>query len=155
MKKYIEVINHALSMDLGAGATLSLCIMFMFSKSKFLKSLGRLGFLPGLFNINEPIIFGAPIVVNPVLAIPFILAPIVMTIVSYIATRTGLVPMMMAQLPFTLPAPIAAWMSTDWSVMAGILVIINFVISLVIFYPFFKIFEKKQLAMEAAEEAAE
>jgi PTS system cellobiose-specific IIC component len=136
----------------GAGTTLALVCLFMFSKSKFLKSLGRVSFLPGLFNINEPIIFGAPIVMNPILAIPFILAPVVTTILSYILTRANVVPMMMAQLPFTLPAPIAAWMSTNWSIMAGILVMINFVIALLIYYPFFKVFEKQQLAQEAAEE---
>ncbi|EGT4160192.1 PTS sugar transporter subunit IIC, partial [Clostridioides difficile] len=68
----------------GAGATLALVVMFMFSKSQYLKSLGRLGFLPGLFNINEPIIFGAPIVMNPILGIPFIIGPIIMTILSYV-----------------------------------------------------------------------
>ncbi|WP_131021508.1 PTS sugar transporter subunit IIC, partial [Clostridioides difficile] len=70
----------------GAGATLALVVMFMFSKSQYLKSLGRLGFLPGLFNINEPIIFGAPIVMNPILGIPFIIGPIIMTILSYVLT---------------------------------------------------------------------
>ena len=136
----------------GAGTTLALVCLFMFSKSKFLKSLGRVSFLPGLFNVNEPIIFGAPIVMNPILAVPFILAPVVTTILSYILTRTNVVPMMMAQLPFTLPAPLAAWMSTNWSIMAAILVIINFIIALLIYYPFFKIFEKQQLAKEEAGE---
>src|SRR5699024_2187733 len=60
----------------GAGGTLALVVLFMFSKSAYLKDLGKLSFLPGLFNINEPIIFGAPIVMNPILGIPFILAPL-------------------------------------------------------------------------------
>ena len=87
---------------------------------------------------------------NPILAIPFIVAPIIMTIVSYLFTVSGLVPLMMAKLPFTLPAPLAAVMSTDWSIMAGVLVIINFIIALVIYYPFFKMFEKQQLEKEEA-----
>lgn len=136
----------------GAGGTLALVILFMFSKSKYLRSLGRLGFLPGLFNINEPIIFGAPIVMNPILAIPFILAPLVTTLLSYVLTVTKVVPMMMARLTFTLPAPMAAIMSTNWSIMAGVLVVINFIIMLAIYYPFFKIFEKQELAKEAKEE---
>jgi len=139
----------------GSGATLALVVLFMFSKSKYLKSLGRLGFLPGLFNINEPIIFGAPIVMNPLLAIPFIVSPLIMTVIAYIATVTNLVPMMVARLGFTIPAPIAAWMSTNWSITAGILVIVNFVVSLLVYYPFFKVFEKQQLAQEAAEIAEE
>lgn len=132
----------------GAGTTLALVVLFLFSKSKYLKKLGKLCLIPGIFNINEPIIFGAPIVMNPVLAIPFILAPMVVTTISYFFTVSGLVPMMMAKLPFTLPAPMAAVMSTDWSIMAGILVILNFFIALAIYYPFFKMFERQQLAKE-------
>ncbi|MDB3171816.1 PTS sugar transporter subunit IIC [Clostridioides difficile] len=135
----------------GAGATLALVVMFMFSKSQYLKSLGRLGFLPGLFNINEPIIFGAPIVMNPILGIPFIIGPIIMTILSYVLTITGVIPMMVARLPFAMPAPIAAVMSTNWSILAGILVLINFVISFAVYYPFFKVFEKQQLQREQEE----
>ncbi|WP_032120510.1 PTS sugar transporter subunit IIC [Clostridium amazonitimonense] len=135
----------------GSGATLALVVMFLMSKSKYLKSLGRLSLLPGLFNINEPIIFGAPIVMNPILAIPFILAPMVMAVLSYFLTVTGVIPMMMARLPFTMPSPLAAVMSTNWSIMAGVLVVINFIISFVIYYPFFKVFEKQQLEKEKSE----
>lgn len=136
----------------GTGATLALVFMFLFSKSTYLKSLGRLSLLPGIFNINEPIIFGAPIVMNPILAIPFISAPIVMTVVGYFATVSGIVPMMMAKLPFTIPTPIAAVMSADWTMSAGILTVINFLISFAIYYPFFKVFEKQQLEKELAEQ---
>lgn len=139
----------------GAGTTLALVVLFMFSKSKYLKSLGRLSILPGLFNINEPMIFGAPIVMNPVLGIPFIVAPLVTTTISYVLTVSGLVPMMVARLPFAIPAPFAAWMSTNWSVAAGVLVVFNFFITLAIYYPFFKVFEKQQLAQEKEEEQAE
>lgn len=139
----------------GAGTTLALVVLFMFSKSKYLKSLGRLSILPGLFNINEPMIFGAPIVMNPVLGIPFILAPLVTTTLSYVLTVSGLIPMMTARLPFAIPSPITAWMSTNWSVAAGVLVIANFLITLAIYYPFFKVFEKQQLAREAEEQAQE
>ncbi|MEC6746943.1 PTS transporter subunit EIIC [Marinilactibacillus sp. XAAS-LB27] len=138
----------------GAGGTLALVVLFLFSKSKYLKSLGRLSFLPGLFNINEPIIFGAPIVMNPILGIPFIVAPLVTTTLSYILTVTEVVPMMMARLPFTVLSPIAAWISTNWSVMAGLLVIINFIITIAIYYPFFKVFEKQQLLKEQEETEA-
>lgn len=139
----------------GAGTTLALVVLFLTSKSKYLKSLGRLSLLPGLFNINEPIIFGAPIVMNPVLAIPFILAPLVLTTLSYFLTITGVIPLMMARLPFTMPSPVAAVMSTNWNLMAGVLVIINFIIALVIYYPFFKMFEKQQLSKESLHEVEE
>ncbi len=136
----------------GAGTTLALVLLFMVSKSKYLKQLGRLSFIPGLFNINEPIIFGAPIVMNPILCIPFIVAPLVTTTIAYTFHKLGLIPLMMARLPFTVPAPLAAVISTDWAIMSGVLVIINFIVSLAIYYPFFKQFEKEQLANELAEE---
>ncbi|WP_294891414.1 PTS sugar transporter subunit IIC [uncultured Lactobacillus sp.] len=132
----------------GAGGTLALVVLFMFSKSKYLKDLGKLSILPGLFNINEPIIFGAPIVLNPILGIPFILAPLVTTTISYFATTSHLVPMMMVRLPFTIPAPIAAIMSTNWSWNAVILSVVNFIIYIIIYYPLFKVFEKQQLEKE-------
>uniref|UniRef100_UPI0025B87308 PTS sugar transporter subunit IIC n=1 Tax=Enterococcus sp. TaxID=35783 RepID=UPI0025B87308 len=135
----------------GAGTTLALVVLFLFSKSKYLKQLGRLSILPGIFNINEPVIFGAPIVMNPILGIPFLVAPLITTTISYFATTTKIVPMMAARLGFAIPAPIAAWMSTNWSVAAGILVVINFLITLAIYYPFFKVFEKQQLDREQEE----
>lgn len=132
----------------GAGGTLALVVLFMFSKSAYLKDLGKLSFLPGLFNINEPIIFGAPIVMNPILGIPFILGPLVTGTLSYVLTITGVVPMMMARLPFTVPSPLGAFVSTNWSIPAMILVFVNFLIDLANYYPFFKVFEKQQLEKE-------
>ncbi|MFT8411022.1 MAG: PTS transporter subunit EIIC [Schleiferilactobacillus perolens] len=132
----------------GSGTTIALAILFLTSKSKFAKQMGKLTIVPGAFNISEPLVFGTPIVMNPILVIPFILAPIVLTIVSYIATITGLVPMMMAKLPFTLFGPLGALMSTNWSIPAAILNIVNILIAIAIYYPFFKIFEKEQLELE-------
>lgn len=136
----------------GAGGTLALVVLFLFSKSEYLRSLGRLSFVPGLFNINEPVIFGTPIVMNPILAIPFIVAPLVTTTLSYFLTVTDLVPLMMARLPFSMISPIAAWISTDWNVFAGVLVVINFFITLAIYYPFFKVFEDQQIKRELEEQ---
>lgn len=132
----------------GAGGTLALVVLFMFSKSAYLKDLGKLAILPGLFNINEPVVFGAPIVMNPILGIPFIIGPLVTGTLSYVMTVTGVVPMMMARLPFTMPGPLGALISTNWSVPAMILSCVNFLIDLAIYYPFFKVFEKQQLARE-------
>ena len=139
----------------GAGTTLSLVVLMMFSKSTYLKSLGRLSFLPGLFNINEPVIFGTPIVMNPILGIPFIVAPLITTTLSYFLTVANIIPMMAARLAFAIPAPITAWMSTNWSFSAAVLVIVNFLITMAIYYPFFKVYEKQQLDKEAEELVAE
>lgn len=139
----------------GAGTTLALVIMFMFSKSKYLRQLGRLSFLPGLFNINEPIIFGAPIVMNPILAVPFIVTPLVNLFIAYFFTIMDWVPRMVAKAPFTVPAPIGAMMSSNWNVMSFFLVLICFAVSWIIYWPFFRIFERRNLETEAAAEAEE
>ncbi|GBU10482.1 PTS system cellobiose-specific IIC component [Erysipelotrichaceae bacterium] len=132
----------------GAGTTLALVVMFCFSKSVFLKQLGKLSFLPGIFNINEPMIFGAPIVMNPILAIPFILTPVVNIIIAYTLTIMNILPRMVAKPPFTMPAPLGAMMSTNWNIMSFIMVFVFFFISYIIYWPFFKIFEKRMIDQE-------
>ena len=138
----------------GAGTTLALVVMFCFSKSDFLKQLGRLSFIPGLFNINEPVIFGAPIVMNPILAIPFILTPIVNLIIAYTLTILNVLPRMVAKPPFTMPAPLGAMMSTNWNVMSFIMVIVFFIISFIIYWPFFRLYEKRMVEAEHADKKA-
>ena len=132
-----------------------LLAIFIASKRAEYRDLAKMSFIPGIFNINEPVIFGAPIVMNPILGIPFLVAPLITTTISYFATTTGIVPMMAARLGFAIPAPIAAWMSTNWSVAAGILVVVNFLITLAIYYPFFKVFEKQQLEREEGQATQE
>ncbi|MCY6371880.1 PTS sugar transporter subunit IIC [Clostridium ganghwense] len=132
----------------GAGATLGLCILLCFSKSEYLKRVGRFSIIPGLFNINEPLIFGVPLVMNPIIAIPFILAPVVCGIVSYMATVAGLVGRVSILAPWTLPAPIGAFMATNGDWKAFVLVIVNIALSTLIYYPFFKAYEKKMIQEE-------
>jgi cellobiose PTS system EIIC component len=131
----------------GSGGTLSLCILFLFSKSVYLKQVGKFSIVPGIFNINEPIMFGAPIVLNPLLAIPFVLGPVLNCTTSYIAMSLGLVNKVSVMAPWVLPAPIKAVMATnDWR--AAVLVIFNFAIATLIYYPFFKMYEKNLLKEE-------
>ncbi|WP_443659410.1 PTS sugar transporter subunit IIC [Clostridium algidicarnis] len=138
----------------GAGATLSLAIIMCFSKSEYLKRVGRFSIIPGIFNINEPLIFGAPIVMNPILAIPFILGPVVSGIIAYAATAAGLVSKVTVMAPWTLPAPIGAFVATGGDWRAAVLVIINIAIVAVIYYPFFKAYEKKMILEEKQSEIA-
>ncbi|SKA09337.1 PTS system, cellobiose-specific IIC component [Pilibacter termitis] len=135
----------------GGGGTLALCAMMCFSKSKFLKKLGRLSIIPGVFNINEPLLFGVPIVLNPILALPFLVAPIVCTFVTYFAFVSGIVPGMGYPLAavWTVPSIFSAVIATT-SIRSAVLVVVNFVIYFVIYYPFFKTFEKKQLLEEGS-----
>lgn len=76
----------------GAGATIVVSVLFIFfCKSKFLKEVGRFSIIPGIFNINEPMIFGAPMMLNPYMFIPFNLVPLVLTIISYFAVKLEMV----------------------------------------------------------------
>ncbi|MGL5915410.1 MAG: PTS transporter subunit EIIC, partial [Culicoidibacterales bacterium] len=136
----------------GSGATIGLVIlMTFFAKSQYLKQLGRVSFVPSLFNINEPIIFGAPIVMNPVLIIPFVVAPLVMITTAALAMNLGLVGPMGARAPWTLPGPRGAAMSVEsGNFFAFILCIINILISLAIYFPFFKAYDKQMVAQETS-----
>lgn len=139
----------------GSGATMALCILFLTAKSTYLKQVGRFSIVPAIFNINEPMIFGAPIVMNPILAIPFVLAPTVITIISYFAVNLGLVNGFTVNAPWTLPAPIGAFLAAgnDWK--AAVLVIINIAVAGLIYYPFFKIYDKKMLEEERTQTETE
>ncbi len=134
----------------GAGATLSLAFLMAFlGKSEFSKKMGRFTLVPGIFNINEPLIFGVPIVMNPFFAIPFVLAPVVMGIITYLAMGVfHLVNYPIAIVPWTLPAPIGAMMATGLDWRAGVLAIVNIAVAGVIYYPFFKAFDKSMIAKE-------
>lgn len=134
----------------GAGATLSLAFLMAFlGKSDFCKKMGRFTFIPGIFNINEPLIFGVPIVMNPFFALPFILAPLAMGIVTYLAMGVfHLVSYPIAIVPWTLPAPIGALMATGFDWRAAVLAVVNIVIAGVIYYPFFRAFDKSMLDKE-------
>ncbi|MBC5625908.1 PTS sugar transporter subunit IIC [Clostridium sp. NSJ-49] len=138
----------------GAGATLGLAILLALrAKSQYGKMLGKTTVIPAIFNINEPIMFGAPIVLNPILIIPFILAPIINIIIAWAATNFGLVPAMYIAAPWTLPAPLFAFMATGGSWQAAILGFVLIFVSVLVYYPFFKMYDKKLLAEEQGEES--
>lgn len=134
----------------GAGATLALVVLFTFiGKSKQVKSLGRLSIGSSIFNINEPVIFGTPIVLNPILVIPFILVPMVITIISYFAMDLGWVarPCGIA-VPWTSPILISGYLATGGKISGVILQIVNFIIAMLLYYPFFKIWDSRKLKEE-------
>src|SRR5699024_2248883 len=119
----------------GSGATIGLAILLLFrSKSAYGKTLGRTGIIPAIFNINEPVIFGAPIVLNPILMIPFVVIPIILAIIAWIATNLGLVGKVITIAPWTLPGPIGAFFATG-DIRASILNIILIILSVILYYP--------------------
>ena len=133
----------------GGGSTLSLVfLMVFFGKSERMKKLGRLAIVPGIFGINEMIIFGLPVVLNPLIVIPFILTPLVNTILATIATLIGLIPYTTgAALPWTTPFFFSGWLSTG-SIVAGLFQIVLIIIGMGIYYPFFRVIDKQYLHEE-------
>ncbi|MGF1909844.1 PTS transporter subunit EIIC [Vibrio kasasachensis] len=134
----------------GAGGTFGLVLLMMRSKATQLKTIGKMSVVPGMFNINEPVIFGTPIVMNPIYFIPWIVAPFINTTIVWMAFKTGFVAKIIALPPWTMPAPIGAVMSTN-SITAAVVVLTCLTVSVVVFYPFMKIHEKQLLAEELAQ----
>lgn len=131
----------------GSGATLGLTLLMLRSKSSQLKTVGRVGILPGLFNINEPILFGTPVILNPILGIPLIIAPVINTIIGYTAIKLGLVRKIFVAAPWTTPAVIGLPISAmDWR--GFVLIILLILVDMAIYYPFFKSYEKTLLEQE-------
>lgn len=136
----------------GAGATLGLIIiMVLFSKSKQMKQLAKLGLGPAFFNINEPIIFGTPIMFNPIMFVPFILVPTINVIVGYLAIYTGIIsPFTGVTVPWTLPPILSGLILGGWKLallQAGLILL-----SALIYLPFFKVHDKMLAENEAMEE---
>lgn len=134
----------------GGSATIGLAIcLFLFSKSKSYKTLGRLAFIPSLFNINTAILFTFPTVLNPIMLIPFVLTPTVNAIVTYISMSTGLVPMTTGVvLPWSMPPIIGGFLATGASWQGAILQVVLIAISFAIYYPFFKVADHREFEKE-------
>jgi PTS system cellobiose-specific IIC component len=139
----------------GSGATLPLAFYFIRSKAPRLRRVGWLGIWPGIFNINEPITFGAPVIFNPVLAIPFIVITFLNATVAYLAHTAGLVSPTYIAAPWTLPSPLLMLMATGFDWRAAVLAVITeFVIPGVIWWPAFKAWERQVLEKEVVPVAA-
>lgn len=134
----------------GTGCTLTLCILFLLCKSAKLKGLGRTCILPGIFNINEPIVFGS-IVFNPLLMIPMWINPIVVSIITYLVMKAGMVTIPSSSfLLWYMPIPIQTYL-TNYDFRGVILVLLLLVLTAIIWYPFVVAYDKQCLEEEAAE----
>ena len=134
----------------GSGLTIGLVTyMIFFAKSKQCKELGKLGGVPGIFNINEPILFGTPIVMNPFLALPFIGMPVLSGIITYFALATGLVPLFSAiTVPWTTPPIISGFIIGGWR--AALLQAVILVLSFFAYLPFIRKIDKMNFEAEKA-----
>ncbi|MDR1138395.1 MAG: PTS transporter subunit EIIC [Clostridiales bacterium] len=134
----------------GSGVGLGIVIaMFVASKSKAKRTLANLSAAPAAFNINEPVIFGLPIVLNPIFAIPFILGPIVCFTLAYIATAIGWVNPTAYITPWTTPPILSGLFATGFDWRAPILQLINLAACVVIYFPFIKIADNIDIRNEA------
>lgn len=130
-------------------------LVYMFMSSKKLPHLKPLGLIclpPAVFCIIEPIMFGLPVVMNGFLLIPFILTHTLTAALTYWLTKIGFVGKMYMSLPWATPSPILGYLSAGGSIGGFVVVFINFVIGLVIFYPFWKAYEKSEVAKLNTEE---
>lgn len=132
----------------GGGSTLSLVIaMVLFCKSKRITELGKLSGIPALFGINEPIIFGLPIVLNPVMIVPFVIVPTVNIVISYFAMATGMVPICSGiNIPWTTPIFISGLLATNW--VGALLQVALLILGVFLYMPFIKILDKQYLKEE-------
>ena len=139
----------------GAGGTLIVVfIMIFFMKSKHLKDLGKLAIGPGVFNVNEPVQFGLPMVLNPICFVPMIVGPLLATLVAYYAMALGIVPLCTGvQIPWTTPFFIGGMMATN-SVMGGVLQLVQMLVIAIVWFPFLKIIDRQSLE-EITEEIAQ
>lgn len=138
----------------GSGMTLAVVIgIFLIGRSRQLKELGKLGGPPGIFNVNEPIIFGLPIIMNPLAIIPWLLAPVVITVITYFAMATGLVPKPAGIIvPWTTPVGISGFMATGNAWQGAVLQFFNMAVVFLIWWPFLKILDKNYYESEEKEE---
>lgn len=124
---------------------LPLIILMMMSGVKRYKTLGKLALAPSIFNIAEPIMYGLPIVLNPILFVPWVFGHLFLFGFSYFVISIGLVPAPFAAVPFTVPGPIAGYLGTGGSWAGAALATVNLVIMFFIWLPFFKVLDKQAL----------
>lgn len=140
----------------GTGATLVVPFMFMWlAKSKQNRAIGKASFLPTTFGVNEPILFGAPLVLNPIFFVPFVFTPVINVWIFKFFVDVFKMNSFMYFLPWTTPAPIGLLLGTGLTKLAFILAPLLIVIDVLIYYPFFKIYDNQILENEKLKNSEE
>jgi len=130
----------------GAGATLPVAFLLLFSRAPRLRLLARATVAPALCNINEPLLFGLPIVANPFLVVPFVGVPLMTGTIAYFATANNLVSRAYTYIPGLVPAPAGVYLATlDWR--AVILVLVNIALATIVYLPFVRAYERHEAAL--------
>ncbi|MDT2403440.1 PTS transporter subunit EIIC [Enterococcus avium] len=127
----------------GSGVTIGLLIaILLVSKRDDMREITKLSLAPGIFNINEPVIFGMPIMLNPILAIPFIATPLITGTIGYIATSLGFAAKAVVMVPWPMPPIVNAYLATAGDIGAVVTQIICIIVSILIYLPFVKVSNK-------------
>lgn len=138
----------------GTGATLVVPFMFMWlTKSKRNRAIGRASVVPTFFGVNEPILFGAPIVLNPIFFVPFIFAPIANVWIFKFFVDTLGMNSFTSNLPWTTPGPLGIVLGTNFQVLSFILAALLVVVDVIIYYPFVKVYDEQILEEERSGKA--
>ncbi len=140
----------------GSGNTLSLVLcVLLFAKNKGYRTLAKAALLLSIFNINEPILYGLPIMFNPMMIIPFLLAPIAGLIIAYFATLWGMVPPIMGVISWMTPPLIGGYLGTEGEISGSILQGVILLIGIAIYYPFFIRMDKLSMGKTALDSLTE
>ena len=154
-------VSHVLAMNTmdyvmnfgGTGSTLVVAFIMLFAaRSAQLKAVGKAAFVPGTFSVNEPVLFGMPIIMNPMFFIPFLATPIVnVCLFKFFVSVLGMNSMMYT-MPWTVPAPIGILISTGFAPLAFAFVLLTLVLDVAIYFPFIRVYDSTLLAEEKAKE---
>ena len=132
----------------GAGATLPLVLLLLRSKVKRIRTVAYATLVPSLFNANEPLMFGLPLVLNPILGVPFVLAPMALALITYGAIAFNLVARTAYYIPSVIPLPFSVFFATkDWR--SVVLAVVDLLVAFAIYAPFVAIYERSELRREA------
>ena len=125
-----------------------LALLLLRRRVAHLRTIGKMGVVPSFFNINEPILFGAPIIMNPMMFIPFVFVPMINAVLAYGATRLGWLSQVVSLTPWTTPAPIGASWAANWTLSPVVMCVICMVMSAVIYLPFLRAYERSLMKTE-------
>ena len=126
----------------GSGATWPLVVYMLLSRSAQLRTVGKIALGPAIFNINEPVTFGVPMALNPLMMIPFVLVPVIIVTINYLVFSVGLVHVPVVIQPFTVPLGISGFVATGGDIRGSILQFFDLAVSALIYFPFFKAWER-------------
>lgn len=134
----------------GSGATWPLVIYMLRSRSSQLRTVGKVALGPAIFNINEPVTFGVPMMLNPIMIIPFVLVPVTIVTINYIVFSLSWVHVPVVMQPFTVPIGLSGFIATGGDVRGSLLQFFDLGVSAIMYYPFFKAWERILIAREEA-----